>query len=206
MTDDDRAPDLAESWALIESERERARRSVRVDERVVYGVWALAWGVGYLALFVWAGPEGQPGLPGPIVFGVLIVAAIVVTVAHIEGRTRGTGGPDAETNAMLGWAWPLGFIGSSLTAGAIGRAGIEGDAAAIVYNGLPCLVVACLYMGTGAALRDRRQLVLGGWIAVTVGIASFIGGAHLYLAMAVLGGGGFAVATVAAARDRAGRS
>ena len=51
----------------------------------------------------------------------------------------------------------------------------------------------------------RRQLVLGGWIAVTVGIASFAGGAHLYLAMAVLGGGGFAVAAVAAARDRAGR-
>ncbi len=207
MTDDDRtgdqtdAPlDLGESWAIIEAERERARRSVRVDERIVYGVWALAWGLGYLALWVWAGPEGQPGLPGPIVFGALVVAAIVVTVVHIEGRTRGIGGPDAKANQLLGWAWPIGFLGSSLVAGAVGRAGIEGEAAAIVYNAMPCLVVACLYMASGIAFSDRRQFVLGGWIAGVVGVASFTGAPTIYLVMAVLGGGGFAVAAVLAHR------
>lgn len=195
---DDSTPDLAESWAIIEAERDRARRSVRVDERLVLGVWALAWGVGYLAMWHWAGPEGQPGLPGPVVFGVLIAAAIVVTVVHIEGRTRGLGGPDAAANQLLGLAWPLGFLGSSLTAGAVGRVGLEGEAATIVYNALPCLVVACLYMGTGVALHDRRQFALGGWIAVLVGAASFAGAPTLYLLMAVLGGGGFAVAAVLA--------
>lgn len=194
--DDDRTPDLAESWAIIEAERDRARSSVRVDERVVYGVWALAWGLGYLAMWTWAGPEGQPGLPGPIVFGVLIAAAVVATVVHIESRTRGIGGPDAEANRMLGWAWPLGFLGSSLVAGAVGRAGIDGEAAAIVYNAMPCLVVACLYMASGIAFTDRRQFVLGGWIAVVVGLASFSGAPTIYLLMAVLGGGGFAVAAL----------
>jgi hypothetical protein len=188
--------DLGESWAIIEAERERARRSVRVDERIVYGVWALAWGFGYLAMWVWAGPEGQPGLPGPIVFGVLILVAIVVTVVHIEGRTRGIGGPDAEANQLLGWAWPIGFLGSSLVAGAVGRAGIEGEAAAIVYNAMPCLVVACLYLASGIAFTDRRQFVLGAWIVVAVGVASFSGAPTIYLVMAVLGGGGFAAATL----------
>jgi hypothetical protein len=197
----DRTPDLSESWAIIEAERDRARRSVRVDERVVYGVWAVAWGVGYLAMWTWSGPQGEPGLPGPIVLGVLIAAAIVATVVHIEGRTRGIGGPDAEANAWLGWAWGLGFAGACLVAGALGRVGLEGEAAAIVYNAVPCLVVAVLYMGSAVAFHDRRQFVLGAWIALLVGGASFTGAPTLYLLMALLGGGGFAVAAVHAHRQ-----
>lgn len=194
--DPDRPLDLAESWAIIEAERERARKAVRIDERIVYGFWAIAWGPGYLALWTWAGPTGEPRLPGPIIFGVLIAAAMVATLVHIMARTRGTGGPDAEANAFLGWAWPLSFLGSVLVAGAVGHAGIDGEAAAIVYNALPCLAVAVLYMGTAMSFRDRRQFVLGAWIAVLVGVASFAGAPTLYLLMAVLGGGAFAVAAL----------
>lgn len=206
MSDDDRTPELDESLAIIEAEQRRAHRALRVNEAAVFGVWAFAWGVGYVAMFLSAGPEGQPGLVGAIVFGVLLVAAILATIVHIEGRTRDIGGPETERNTLLGWAWPLGFAGSSLAAGGIGRAGIDGEAAALVYNALPCLVVACLYMASGIAFRDRRQFVLGGWISVVVGIASLAGAPLVYLLMAILGGGGFAVGALHAARgDRAGR-
>lgn len=202
MSDDNRVPDLEESWAIIGAAREHARRSVRVDDRLLYATWALAWGLGYLALWLGATDSGRPNLTGALIFGGLLAAAIGVTFAHTSARTRGIGGPEAEINALLGWIWPLAFIGSGLVSGALGRVGLDGEAASIAYNALPCLVVACLYMGMGVALHDRRQFALGGWISVSVGVASMAGTPALYLLMAILGGGGFAVAALAAQRDR----
>ncbi len=56
-------------------------------------------------------------------------------------------------------------------------------------------------MGSAVAFHDRRQLVLGAWIALLVGGASFAGAPALYLLMALLGGGGFAVAALHAHRE-----
>ncbi len=200
--DDDQQPTLEESRAIIAEQERTVRSTMTVDDRLVYAVWGVAWGVGYLAMFLDAGTEGQPGVAGAITFGVLLAAAIAATIWHIEGRTRGTGGPESRNNWMLGAAWPISFIGAGFTAGAIGAAGIEGPATGIVFNAIPCLVVACLYMGTGAALNDRRQFLLGGWIAILVAGASHLGTPDLYLAMSVLGGGGFLATAVLAERGR----
>ena len=50
MSDDDRTPELDESLAIIEAEQRRAHRSLRVNESAVFGVWAVAWGVGFASV------------------------------------------------------------------------------------------------------------------------------------------------------------
>ncbi len=199
---DDRRPTLEESRSIIAEQERTVRSTLTVDERLVYTVWGVAWGVGYLAMFLDAGDEGRPGAVGGITFAALLVAAIAATIVHIESRTRGTGGPDSRNSWMMGAAWPISFIGVGLVGGAIGSAGIEGPATGIVFNAIPCLVVACLYMGNGIALNDRPQFLLGGWIVVVVSVASHLGTPDLYLAMSVLGGGGFLVTAALAERSR----
>ena len=200
--DDDRPPTLEESRAIIAEQERTVRSTMTVDDRLVYAVWGIAWGVGYLAMFLDAGDEGRPGAIGGITFAVLLAAAIAATIGHIESRTRGTGGPDSRNGWMMGAAWPIAFVGVGLTGSAIGSAGIEGPATGIVFNAIPCLVVACLYMGSGIALDDRRQFLLGGWIVLVVAVASYLGTPDLYLAMSVLGGGGFLATAALSVRDR----
>lgn len=200
--DEDRPPSLDESWAIIDEQRRQVRDTMRVDDRVVYTTWGVAWAVGYVAMYLSAGPDAEPGPLGATVFGTLLAAAVVVTVVHATRRTQGLGGDQARMDGMLGTAWPVAFLAVFAVSIGLGRAGLEGPATAIVYNGLPCLVVACLFMGSGAAWRDVRQFRLGVWIAAAVAVAALVGGSGLYLVMAVLGGGGFLVAAAVDAADR----
>ena len=205
--DQDRAPALEESWAIITEQQQRVRDTLRVDDRVVYTTWGVAWGVGYLAMFASAdGANGRPGTAGAITFGLLITAAIAVTIVHAVLRTGGMGGRQARMDAMLGAAWSVGFLAVFAVFAGVGRAGFDGPAAGIVYNALPCLVVAGNFMGAGAAWDDRRQFRLGVWIAAVVAAASLVGGRELYLVMAVLGGGGFLVAAALDVRARRRRA
>lgn len=193
MSEDERAPTPEESWAIIDAQRREVRQRLTVDDRLLYGAWGIAWGAGYVAMFLDADREGLPGSVGSAVFGGLIVAAIIVTVVHSEGRAKGLGGAAGTMNARLGAAWPVAFITTFFIYGAMFSEGLEGPGVGIIANALPCLVVACLFMTSGAAWGDRRQFRLGIWIAITVSVASVTGPPYLYLVMAAMGGGGFLV-------------
>lgn len=207
MDHDERPPSLDESWAIIDAQRRQVRDTMRVDDRVVYTTWGVAWGVGYAAMFLAAGDDARPGAVGAVTFGVLVAAAVAVTIVHSVRRTHGMGGAQARMDAMLGASWSVGFLAVFAVSAGVGRAGLEGPAAAIVFNAVPCLVVACLFMGSGAAWHDVRQFRLGVWIAASVAVAALVGGSGLYLVMAVLGGGGFlAAASLDAAERRSRRS
>lgn len=205
MDHDEQPPSLDESWAIIDAQRRQVRDTMRVDDRVVYTTWGVAWGVGYVAMYLSAGEDGRPGVLGAVTFGVLVAAAVVVTIVHSVRRTHGMGGAQARMDEMLSTSWSVGFLAVFAISAGLGRAGIEGPAAAIVYNAIPCLVVAMLFMGSGAAWHDVRQFRLGVWIAATVGVAALVGGSGVYLVMAVLGGGGFLVAAALDVADRRAR-
>ena len=202
MGDDEKSPSPAESWAIIDAQRRQVRESLTADDRMLYGIWGLAWGIGYVAMFLTVGPEGQPDLLGGSIFGGLIVTALVFTVVHSERRASGLGGAGGRMNARLGTAWGASFGATFFIYGGMFSAGLEGEGVGIVANAIPCLVVACLFMASGAAWNDTRQYRLGIWIAVVVAIASVTGVPYLHLVMAVLGGGGFLVAAFADYRDR----
>lgn len=194
MTEDENAPTPEESWAIIDAQRREVRQRLGVDDRVLYGAWGIAWSIGYVAMFLGADDEGRPGGIGSVVFAGLIIAAIIVTIVHAEQRARGLGGAGGRLNARLGATWPVAFVATFVIFGAMFSQGLEGPGVGVITNALPCLVVACLFMGSGAAWNDARQFRLGIWIAVVVSVASVVGPPYLYLVMAILGGGGFLVA------------
>ncbi|WP_293782658.1 hypothetical protein [uncultured Aeromicrobium sp.] len=202
MSEDDRAPTPEESWAIIDAQRREIRHRLNVDDRILYGAWGIAWGAGYLAMFADSDRQGRPGDMGSVIFGGLIVAAIIVTIVHSTIRGKGVGGAFGTLNARLGAAWPVAFGAVFVITGAMFGQGLEGPGVGIITNALPCLVVACLFMTSGAAWDDRRQFRLGIWIAATVCVASVVGPPHLYLVMAALGGGGFLVAALLDHLDR----
>ncbi|OUZ12892.1 hypothetical protein BHE97_00025 [Aeromicrobium sp. PE09-221] len=202
MDEDEKSPSPAESWAIIDAQRRQVREDLNADDRILYGIWGVAWGLGYLAMFLTVGDRGEPTAIGGGVFAGLLIAALIVTIVHSERRARGLGGAGGRMNTRLGTAWAVTFGATFFIYGGMFSHGLEGEGVGVVTNALPCLIVACLFMGSGAAWNDTRQYRLGIWIAASVAIASVIGVPYLHLVMAVLGGGGFLAAAFLAHRDR----
>jgi hypothetical protein len=203
------SPDTAaEGWAaglspeqtlsLVEDHRRRAAHALQVDPRLLYGVWGVAWGVGFAAFWVAAGgPQGgyrtPPGWVGAM-FGVVIVTAVAVTAIHVGRATRGVRGVSAQVGAMYAGAWWLGFAGFAAVLGGLVRAGASEQVLAVYSPAASCLLVGVLYLAGGAIWRDRVQYGLGGWIVAVTAAGALTGLPGLYLVMSVAGGGGFLLA------------
>ncbi|MBD5785740.1 hypothetical protein IF650_06060 [Cellulosimicrobium terreum] len=189
----DPAFDPAETLRLIRDQQERARAATEPDGRLLYLTWGLAWGIGYLCLYLSADATGQPAPWAFWVFAGALVAAVVLTIVHTVTRTAGTRGVSARTGAMYGWSWMLGFLTFGIVIGGLGRAGASDEVMALASNAFACVVVGLLYLGGSAAFQDTRLFVLGVWILLVAAVATFAGLPLTYLVMATLGGGGFLV-------------
>ncbi|MHA7135119.1 hypothetical protein [Oerskovia turbata] len=205
--DDDLPLDPTESLRLIAAQQEKAK-DVEPDGRVLYGVWGLAWLLGYSTLYVsmrraadatatatgGAGAGGAVGQPEPwafAVFGGLLIGAVALTITHILTRSRGLRGTSARSGALYGWAWIIAFGAMSLVLAGLARAGANPEVMALASNSLSCLIVGIMYL-TGAAMwQETRLYVLGVWILLVAGVATVVGLPGLYLVMALAGGGGF---------------
>ncbi|WP_265522708.1 hypothetical protein [Oerskovia flava] len=194
--------DPAASMRLIQAQQERAQ-SLEVDGRLLYGVWGVAWFVGYLLLFGSArgdiGPRGpelgenEPAGWAFAVYGSLLIGALVVTLVHVMVRCRGIRGASALTGAMYGWSWFLGFGAMGAVLAGLARAGADGELMGLASNALASLVVGLIYLSGGALWRTKRLYVLGAWILCVAAVATFAGLPTTYLVMGALGGGGFLV-------------
>ncbi len=189
---DDGPLDPAASLRVIRETQERARAANEPDCRLLYGVWGVAWLVGYLTL--WTSSRtmgGQPEGWAFAVFGVLLTSAVVITAVHSIRRTAGTRGVSARAGAMYGWSWFLGFVAQGAVVSGLAQAGASPEVMALAANGIACIVVGLLYLGGAIAFDDRGLLVLGVWILVVAGGATLAGLPGTFLIMALAGGGGF---------------
>ena len=202
MDDEERTPSPEEVQAIIAAQQMQVRDTFHTDDRLLYGAWGLAWGIGYLAMFLSSDAEGMPGAPGGFIFMGLLCGAAVMTIVHAERRARGLGGHGAMMHARLGATWPVAFVAMFFVFGGAFRLGISGPGVAVFTNSLPCLVVACIFMASGAVWHDKIQFRLGVWIAIVTAVVAIIGPPYLYVGMSVLGGGGFLVAAVLAHSER----
>lgn len=197
---DDAALDPREALALLESERDRTQQHLEPDARLIYGVWGVAWLVGFLAL--WSASTGAGPLSRPVagvVFAVCLAVAVVVTAVHSLRRSAGVRGVSATTGAMYGWAWLLGFGTFAAIMAGVGRAGASPEVMAVLAPAVSSLVVGLLYVTGGALWQDRTQLLLGAWVLVAGSVAVVTGWPTNELVMALLGGGGFLVGAVVVA-------
>jgi hypothetical protein len=205
QTPDDEQPlDPAESLRLIAAQQEKAK-DVEPDGRVLYGVWGLAWLLGYTTLYVSSlrspatatleiGARDVVGQPEPwafLAFTFLVVGAVAITIVHIMTRVSGVRGASARSGALYGWAWFISFAAMSMVLGGLARAGANPEVMSLASNSLSCLVVGIMYLAGGAMWQETRLYVLGVWILLVAGAATIVGLPGLYLVMAVAGGGGF---------------
>lgn len=184
--------DPAASLRMIRETQERTRAASEPDARLLFALWGVAWLGGYLAL--WASsraPGALPSGPAYAVFGVAILAAVVVTAVHSIRRTAGTRGVSARQGATYGWSWFLGFLAHATIVGGLASAGAPPEVVALAANAIACVVVGLMYLAGAIAFDDRGLLVLGVWILVVAAGATLAGVPGTFLLMALAGGGGF---------------
>ncbi|MGI5188934.1 hypothetical protein ACQEVI_12415 [Promicromonospora sp. CA-289599] len=183
--------DPAETLRMIREQQETTRDAVEPDGRMLFGVWGLAWLIGYLAMWSTARDTGSPERWAAWVFTGCIVGAMVFTIAHSISRTAGTRGVSARVGALYGWTWFLAFAVYGALLGAMGDAGAPPEALALVANGVAALIVGLMYMAGGMLFCENRMIAIGGWMLITAVVAAYAGMPNTYLVMAVAGGGGF---------------
>lgn len=195
MTDaDDAPPDLHASAAIIAAQRARTQDELGVDGRLLFGVWGVAWLVGFGGQWLaWRG-DGDHRSLALAVFFALLVGAGTLTMLHIGRRTAGVQGTSSLQGAMYGWSWFLAMAGIGALAVALGRADVSGAVVATVMTVASSLLVGALYMAAGAMWTDRAQFALGAWICVVTAVGAVVGLPHLMAVMAFAGGGGMLAA------------
>ena len=200
----DEAPlDPGAGLAIVAAQQRRVRDS-EVDDRLLFGVWGVAWLVGYGVQW-WSAVDSSSATAsgqGGLAFAVVAVAALVVTLVHIAHATRGVAGVSKKAGAMFGAAWSIGFTGQGLIVAGAARAGASDEVVAIVANGAACLVVGLLYMGAGAIWRQTALYLIGAWMIVTAAVASMVAMPGGYLVMSLAGGGGLLAGAVLTALYR----
>ncbi|MHB1473947.1 MAG: hypothetical protein ACYCV4_10030 [Dermatophilaceae bacterium] len=195
--DEDSPLSAEESLALVEAERARTSSAIAPDPRLLYGVWGLAWLLGFAGLYLASadtGPVAMPPAVAGIAFFLLLLAATVVTGVHMARRFAGVRGVSSQVGAMYGWAWPIGFTAYAAIMGGAQRAGVEGPVMGLLWSAGSGLVVGLLYLAGGALWQDRVQYGLGAWILLASGLGALAGTPGVYLVMSLAGGGGFLLA------------
>lgn len=195
--------DPAEALALIESESGRVRRALDVRLPLQLFAWGVAWCVGFGVLW-WdvrsQQPFTGPGVVAAVVFSVLLIAAATVTGVVTQAATRGRGGRSARQGRDLGIFWGAGFTAFFVFAGGIGSAGLDPEAAGLLFAGGSVVITGLAYLAMAAVFGGAVERTLGIWLLVLVAGGVWAGPVTLNLLIAVLGGGGFLVAAALARR------
>lgn len=183
--------------ALLEAERAHAQAALDPDPRVIFGIWGVAWLLGFMAMWLAASGSSPVRLPmaatGLFFFG-CIAGAVVLTMIHIGRRVAGVRGVSSVVGAMYGWSWFLGFATLAAVMAGAHRNGLPPHTAGLLWSVLSGLVVGVLYTAGGALWQDRTQFGLGVWILLSSAAGALAGFPSVYLVMALAGGGGFLVA------------
>jgi hypothetical protein len=188
--------DLADAQAVLAAQRTRTQDTLVPDGRVIFLTWAISWTVGYGLMWATSVDGGLPPWWAGVIFGLLIVAAVVTTIVHTVRRSSGITGPSRAVGQMYGWSWFIAFLAGQAMVGALGRAGVTDEVVQVAANGVSALIVGILYMAGGALWHDRAQFVLGAWMALVAAAAAFAGLPGTYAVMGIAGGGGFLVGAV----------
>lgn len=202
---DDAPGDPAAMLRVLREQERRTQRWSYGAYSIVLVVWALAWAIGFGALWsaetIGGSPwPRMPQQPAWIVFGVSIAVAIAVSIVIGARSGAGLRGPSKLAGAMYGWSWSISMVGASLILGAVQRAGLPPAVAGILAPALFALLVGVLYLAGGALWRSPAQFVLGCVMIATAVTASFAGGPTHYLIYATIGAGSMLIAAVLMAR------
>jgi len=172
-------------------------RQLDVDSALLYLCWGAAWLPGYSLLYLGSSEGKDASIPLAVAgwaFAGLMVAALVVTAAHVYSRVHGLRGPSSTQGTMYGLSWFLAFAAMTGLGAGLARAGMSDEVGDLYFFGAPGIVVGLLYLAGGALWLDRTMYALGAWLLAVFTAATLLGTPAAYLVAAGLGGGGFVVA------------
>ncbi len=207
--EDERPLSPAEALKLIEDQQSVAVKRMVADPLLFYGPWGLAWLVGFGAIFLQSGLNGESYVPlskgvALAIFGSCLLLAMVTTAYHAWRSTPDVRGISRERGTMYGLAWFIGLVAMGAIGGRFSSL-LSAPETGLLWSSLSVLVVAIMYL-TGAAIwREWSMFFLGMWLALINMIGVAAGPGWHPLLIAVAGGGGFLV-TGAVLRRRWGRA
>lgn len=191
--------DAREMLDLIDGQQRRVDREYRVPVVWLYTVWAVAWLLGFLALYL-----AQLGVFAPvaagIVFGVLIAGSIVASAVIGSRIGRGVRGESQFAGTVYGVSWSVCSVAFALLGIGLIAQGMAGDLAGIYFPSAYALMCGTLYLAGAAVWHDRVQLTLGLALLVAGAVAPFLGLGPNLLLMAVAGGVIFGAGALVTAR------
>ncbi|MCH1881498.1 hypothetical protein [Agrococcus sp. ARC_14] len=194
LPDDEQPLDPRGMADLMSAQRTTVQRSQVGGIRIILGGWALAWIVGFLAL--WSGEGGGNPfftLPGALawwVFAAAMAAGVVVSTITGVRMGRGVQGRSTTAGKLFGLSAAAAFVGMWLLLSALRvHVEIDGSTAALLYVGAFVFVVGVVY-ATGSAMHgSHTQFFFGLAIMVLAIGATLLGAPHHLLAYAIVGGG-----------------
>ena len=190
--------DARDMLDLIDGQQRRVDRENRLPVVWLYAIWAFAWLVGFLALYLAVLGVFDPVAAG-IVFGVLIVGSIVASAVIGSRIGRGLRGESQFAGAVYGISWSVCSIAFALLGFGLLSQGMSGDLAGIYFPSAYALMCGTLYLAGAALWHDRVQLVLGLALLLVGCVAPFLGLGINVLVMAIAGGVIFGAGAIATA-------
>ncbi len=191
--------------ALMREQRRATRAQLDRRFTILLVVWALAWCVGFFALWSAENVGGNPAfrIPEQVawpLFGGLMLAGIVWSIMTGVLAGRDFRGSSQLAGMLYGWSWSVAMTGAGLFTFGLQRAGLTGEMSALLYPGLFIILVGTLYL-TGAALeRSPGMFALGIVMIATVVVATWVGSPTHYLLYATVGPSALATVAVLQAR------
>lgn len=204
--DEDQQLSPAEMMALLKEQQRRVDLESRAPIPWLYGIWGVAWIVGYL--FLWsAWPDGNPwftvpGVVAAIVFATLTIAAIVSSAVLGVRINRGVRGMSDFQGAVYGISWSVTSAAFALVGMGLIANGLSSELTSIYFPSAYALLVGTQYLAGAALWRDKLQLVLGIVLLAVGSVSPFFGQPTNNLVVAIAGGGAFIVAAAIAASNR----
>jgi len=196
-----------------------ASRALLVKAHWIFMTWAVAWLVGYLA--IWWSTRSQTPYQGPepwssVTQMVSLAVALAVNIALVVRAMHGVTGRSRQIGSYYALTWVVGMCGWASVQATLARLDIPAGAIGILNCVVPALLVATIYVasagiwmqpaGVGAERRDPRRtrgigpafLVSGMCFALGAVIGAGAGPATAALVIGVVGAAGCAAGAVIA--------
>src|SRR5690554_2118620 len=202
--DDDRPLAPAAMLALLQDQQQDVQRRMTRFVPWILLSWAVAWSVGFGAL--WLIDGARPALSVPVEIAAPVFAALLVMAGVVSGVLGARSGRGiraskaaAFTGTVYGITWSVGFIALFVLGSALSYNGIPPELLNIYYPAISLIFVGIMYIIAGAIWHAIPALVMGGCIVLIAAIGPFFGYPTHYLVYAISGGGVFFVGTIVTA-------
>ncbi|MGB3413599.1 MAG: hypothetical protein WBA28_02670 [Microbacteriaceae bacterium] len=187
------ASDAAESLLSIQQDQQLTKKALKPDARLLYGVWGLAWCIGYFAIFLTVYPSKQPVLPffiGLIIGTAVLATAIILSSIHATQKVSGSRGPTKTAETIHGFDFAIAFTLMAILGIQFSRLGVPLDAMMIFWVAVPCLIIGLQFLASAVLQDEKSQLIFGSW-AFLVGLGTLFTPAPYTLLAGVIGGLGY---------------